>query len=87
MMTAHQLEDNQVIYPIALIEVDGIKTRAQLDTGEGNSYASAKLIDALKKRPKEIKTKRIEMMLGSTTAKVEIYPATIKAINGQFISS
>lgn len=82
MMTAQYKEDSQVIYPTVLIEVDGIKTRALLDTGAGNSYASAKLIDALKKRPKDITTKRIEMMLGSKT--VEIYPATIKAIDGQF---
>ena len=41
------------------------------------------MINALKKRPREIKAKRIEM-LGSTTAKVGIYQANIKAIDGQF---
>jgi hypothetical protein len=38
----------------------------------------------LDKKPKEIQTKRIEMMLGSTTTSVEIYPATVKSIDGQF---
>ena len=60
-----------------LLEVDGIKTRALLDTGSGSSYCSSKLADALQKEPKEVVTKRVEMMLGSTTTKVEIYEATI----------
>ena len=83
-MSAHGKEDSQVVYPTVIIEVDGIKVRALLDTGSGSSYASSKLIDMLKKRPKEVQTKRIEMMLGSTTTKLEIYPVTITAINGQF---
>ena len=53
-----------------------------LDTGAGSSYASAKLIDTLNKRPKETVTKR--MMLGSSTTKVEIYSATLGAVDGRF---
>ena len=67
-----------------LLEVHGIKTRALLDTGAGSSYASAKLIDALHKQPAETKTKRIEMMLGSTTTKVQIYKVNIKSVDGDF---
>lgn len=83
-MTAHRLEETEVIYPVVQIEVDGIRTRALLDTGSGSSYASAKLIEALRKKPKEVKTKRIEMMLGATTMKVEIYSANVKSIDGEF---
>jgi hypothetical protein len=53
-----------------MVEVDGIKTHALLDTGAGSSYASSSLtslINALKRKPKAVKTKRIKMMLGSTT--------------------
>ena len=82
-MSAHGKEDSQVVYPTVIIEVDGIKVRALLDTGSGSSYASSKLIDALKKRPKEVQTKRVEMTLGSTTTKLEIYPVTITAVDGQ----
>jgi hypothetical protein len=62
-MTARKQEDQEVIYPIVLVEVEGIKTHALLDTGASSSYASTKLINALKKKPKEVKTKRIEMTL------------------------
>ena len=64
------------------METDGIKTHALLDTGAGSSYASNKLINLLNKRPKEALTKRIDMILGSSTTDVEIYSATLGAVNG-----
>lgn len=75
----HQANDSEVIYP-----VDGIKWRALLDTGTGSFYASSKRIDALHKQPTETKSKRIEMMLGSTATKVQIYIVKIKSIDGDF---
>ena len=83
-LTAHQQGNKEVVYPIVLVEIDGIRTHALLDTGAGSSYASANLISALKKRPKETVTKRIDMMLGSSTTKVQIYSATLGAVGGGF---
>ena len=57
VLTAHQPENKEVVYPIILVEIDGIKTHALLDTGAGSSYASNKLINLLNKRPKETLTK------------------------------
>ena len=67
-----------------MVEVDGIRTHALLDTGAGSSYASSSLTNALKRKPKAVKTKRIEMMLGSTTTRVEIYAASIKSLDQKF---
>ena len=83
-MTARKQEDQEVIYPIVLVEVEGIKTHAFLDTGAGSSYASTNLINALKKRPKEVKTRRIEMMLTSSTTRIEIYSANLKSLDHKF---
>ena len=83
VLTAHQPENKEVVYPI-LVEIDGIKTDALLDTGAGSSYASTKLINLLNKKPKETATKRIDMMLGSSTTNVEIYSATLAAVDGKF---
>ena len=49
--------------------------------GEG---ASLPQLNVLNKAPKRVQSKRIEMMLGSTSTKVEIYPATIKSSDGEF---
>ena len=84
VLTVHQPENKEVVYPIILVEIDGIKTHALLDTGAGSSYASNKLINLLKKRPKETLTKRTDMMLGSSTTNVQIYSATLGAVNGSF---
>ena len=43
-------EKRSVIYPVVIVEVEGIKCRALLDTGAGSSYASAALLDRLHKR-------------------------------------
>ena len=82
--TAHTEGDNEVIYPVVMVQIDGIKTHALLDTGAGSSYASSSLTNALKRKPKAVKTKQIEMMLGSTTTRVEIYAATVKSLDQKF---
>ena len=83
VLTAVQSEDSAKV-AVVLLEVDGIKTRALLNTGAGSSYASAKLVNTLREKPAEIKTKKIEMMLGSMTTKVELYDDNVKSINGDF---
>ena len=83
-LAAHREEDQQVIYPTVLVEIDGVKAHALLDTGAGCTYASAKLIDAINKKPKQVMTRRVDMMLSSTTTKVEIYSANLKSIDGEF---
>ena len=87
LLTAHLSDKTEVVYPVVLVNVDGIKTRALLDTGAGSSYASAQLINALHKRPAETQTKRIEMMLGAMTTKVEMYNVTVTSITGNFSMS
>ncbi|PFX23750.1 hypothetical protein AWC38_SpisGene11665 [Stylophora pistillata] len=87
VLTAHQPENKEVIHPVILVEIDGIKTYALLDTSAGCSYASNKLINLLNKRPRETLTKLIDKMLGSSTTNVEIYSATLAAVNGSFDSN
>ena len=50
LMTATCVEKGAVCYPV-VVEVNGIKCRALLDKGAGNSYASSVLIDRLRVRP------------------------------------
>ena len=76
--------DNEVVYPVLFAKVDGIKTHALLDTGAGSSYASSSLTNALKRKPKAVKTKRIEIMFGSTSTRVAIYSANMKSHDKKF---
>ena len=73
-----------VVYPVVVVEVEGIRCRALLDTGAGSSYASASLIERLNKQPDHKQYKRIEMMMTTTSQKVEMYKVQISNIKGSF---
>ena len=67
-----------------VVKVDGITCRALIDTGAGSSYASAKLLDLLKKKPSETKTKRVDMLISSRVTKLEIYDAVVESSDGNY---
>ena len=66
------LGDDKVVYPVVVVKVGGIECRALLDSGASSCYASAKLLNLLGKQPTEIKPKKIEMLMASTTARMEV---------------
>ncbi|XP_068707690.1 uncharacterized protein [Montipora foliosa] len=73
-----------VIYPVVVVNVGGIHCRALLDTGAGSSYASAALLDRLRKQPVRKELKRIEMMMQATTREIEIHEVVVKSLSGAF---
>lgn len=83
-LTAQNKGTDQVIYPVVVVEVNGIKCRALLDTGAGSSYASSAILDHLGIRPLRQEFKRIEMMLGSVNKVIGVYGVTINSLNGKF---
>ena len=70
--------ESSVIYPVAIINVNGIKCRVLLDTGSGSSYASEVVIDRLKINPIRKEHKNIETLTNATTKKIKIYPAKMQ---------
>ncbi|PFX34964.1 Uncharacterized protein K02A2.6 [Stylophora pistillata] len=66
-----------VIYPVIVVDVDGIKCRALLDTGAGSSYASAALIKEIGKQLSRMEQKRIDTMTCSTNQKIYQYDVKI----------
>ena len=69
-------KNGRVVYPVVKVSVEGVLCRALLDTGAGSSYASAALLDKLRKRSRAKEVRRIEIMLVATTREVEL--STIK---------
>ena len=84
MMKTARNKVSAVCHPVVVIEVNGIKCRALLDTGAGSSYASAALLDKLRLKPERSEVRRIEMMIGATTKRVEIYSLQISSVKGDF---
>ena len=82
LMTAS--ENNEGIMPVLTVKVDGITCRALIDTGAGSSYASAKLLDLLKKKPSETKTRRVDMLISSKVTKLEVYDTVVESLDGNY---
>ena len=61
------------IFPGVRMKVDGVECRALIDSGAGSSYASAKLINLLEKKPVEVARKRVDMLMNSQEALLETY--------------
>ena len=66
-----------VIHSVLVVKVINIMCRVLLDTGAGSSYASAALLDRLILKPIKKETRNIDMMMCSTTKKLEIYDVEI----------
>ena len=84
LLTATCSSHNAVMYPVVIVEVEGVKCRALLDTGAGSSYASATLLDRVGARPGKRQVRRIEMMLGVATREVEITSVNVANLKGDF---
>ena len=85
-MTAAQVGEGPVVFPIVVVEVAGIRCRALLDLGAGSSYASA-CSPAHKKiaaKPHHSGVRKVEMMLGTVKRVMEVYRIKIKSATGDF---
>ena len=64
--------------------MNGIKTRALLDTGGGSSYASSTLLNLTQSKSVTKERKTIEMMMATNTQKFEIHDVTVSSMDGGF---
>ena len=71
MMTVVDL----VIHPDVAVKVNNIMCQALFDTGAGSSYTA--LLDRLKLKAIQKETKNIDIMMSSTTKKLELYDVEI----------
>ena len=72
------------IFPVVVVRVNGVICRALIDSGAGGSYASANLITMIDEKPCETKLQRIDMLMGSKTARIEYYDTEISALDGSY---
>ena len=86
-MTATQMCDGPVVYPVVVVEVAGIKCRAPLDSGAGSSYASVALVllERIGAKPHHSGLRKIEMMLGASSRVMEIYRIKLNSVKENFL--
>eukprot|EP00794_Sanderia_malayensis_P020984 gene20984-biopygen15490 len=76
--------ERKVIHPVVVIEIEGIRCRALLDTGASTSYVSSTVTKLIKKQPVRQEFKTIEMMLWKRSKRVDIYDVEFKDLKGIF---
>ena len=72
-MTAGQVGEGWVVFPMVVVEVAGIRCRTLLDSGAGSSYASVALFTKLAAKPHHSGVRKVEMMLGTFKRILEVY--------------
>ena len=75
---------SSVIHPVVMVDVNGRKFRALLDSGASQSYVSSTLIDLIGARVVRSGTRRVATLLGVTTAKLQEYDLSLRAVKGDF---
>ena len=65
-LTTNQIGEG--LFPVVVVEVNGIKCRALIDSGAGSSYVSAKFIDLLRLKPIATQTRSIDMLMSTKVA-------------------
>ena len=73
-----------VVYPVVIVDVNGVKCRALIDTGAGSSYALSELLDTIKAQPKRKEIWHVEMLFGTSTKLVGIYNLRLNDTSNKF---
>lgn len=83
-VTANSVGNSAVIHQAVVVEIQGVKCQALLDTGAGSSYASPALLDPLQMQPHQREVRQMEMMLGAVTKTLEIFKVQVSSMKVDF---
>ena len=84
LLVATGMPNMCVTYPAVVVKVEGVKSLALLDMGEGSSYASAALLNQISTRKRTKEVRKIEILLGTSTREVELVTIENGDVNGKF---
>ena len=70
-----------VTCPVGLIEIEGVKCRALIDTG---ARVSSTFTNHINKKPIQTETKEIDTLMSTNTRKIKIYSVKIQGISCEF---
>lgn len=71
---------SSVIHLVVIVDVNGRKFRAHLDSGASQSYVSSTLIDLIGAHVVRSGTRRVATLLGVTTTKLQEYDFCLRAV-------
>ena len=72
------------VFPTLLVKVNGVLTRALIDSGANSSYVSSKVVGMLNKKPSQTMTKQVETLMGTHFSNLEVYDVELSSFDGKF---
>ena len=73
-----------VTYTVVLIDIEGVKCQALIDTRAGAFYVSSTFTSHINQKPNQTETKKIETLMSTDTRKIKIYSIKIQDISCEF---
>ena len=69
---------------MVIVKVNGIKSRALLDTVAGSAYALETLVEKINIKRSRTEYRNIEMMIRTTTRNIKIYQVEVSDVEGDY---
>jgi hypothetical protein len=79
----NKLPLTNVVHPIVVAKVCGMKFRALLDSGVSHSYVSARLVELTQASEVQKETRRIAILVGTFTSKFSLYDIRLESVKGK----
>ena len=83
-MTAGQIGQSSVIHPVVVVQVNGLKFHALLDSGASHSYVFSKFVSLVEAEPRSSTVRQIAMLMEVATKKLRIYDVDVKSLDREF---
>ena len=72
------------VFPILVVCVNGMMTRALMDSGSGTSYISAHLVNMLNVKPSRYTSSRVEIMVAVKHVNLQMYEVEVSSLTEDY---
>ena len=79
------VKETTVIYPVAVVKIKGVMSRALLDSAAGSSYVSQGFLDHIEVENFVVKTRTIQMMFSTQERNIKVYSLDVCDIQNELI--
>jgi predicted aspartyl protease len=72
------------VHPVVIVQINGRKFRALLDSGASNSFISQTLVNLIGAQAVKTSTRQISTLMGTKTTKMLQFDLSLEVLKGDF---
>ena len=76
--------NTSVVHPVVIVQINGRKFRALLDSGASNSFISQTLVNLIGAQAVKTSTRQISTLMGTKTTKMLQFDLSLEVLKGDF---